>query len=540
MPRAISLQNSLCATVFLAAALYTLFRIAHSTPTSVIMGSSPSIDVLTADVRLLAGLLAAKKVTSRSLVDVYIAQIQRHDERLHAMIQITPQELLMRRADELDEERAAGQIRGPLHGIPIIIKDTVATHPSLGLPTTAGSLALLDSKPRKNARIVDMLLASGAIILGKSNLSEFSNTRGSMMPSGWSAVGGQTQSAYVRGGLLSNDSKDGHSSPSGSSAGSAVAVSAGYSPVSIGAETDGSLICPAGRAALYTMKPTIGLVPGEGIVPVSSNFDSAGPMTKSVYDLAVVLDSITERDVSSSYTTYMTGGWEDISVAVLDPTEWKFPENIVKPVPEATDQILRDINAAYDTINLKAKHFARNVPLVSVDKFELDGENSENLVTNVDLKRELNAYLEDLAESQVRSLQDILHFNEHHEEQELPPHHPRQDNFQAAQDLDVSQETYARHLEHLRHVAREEGIDHIFKTHHVDVIIGPADSFITSLATGSGYPIAGMPLSYLDYNGRPLGLAAIAGKGQEGLLIKVLSAWEATFPPRQPPAALKE
>ncbi|KAL3479412.1 amidase signature domain-containing protein [Aspergillus californicus] len=500
------------------------------------MDPSPTIDVLTADIKLLTGLLAAKKITSRSLVDLYIAQIHRHEKRLHAMIQVTPHELLVRRADELDGERAGGRVRGPLHGIPIIIKDTIATHPSLGLPTTAGSLALLDSKPRRNARI---LLASGAIILGKSNLSEFSNTRGSMMPSGWSAVGGQTQSAYVRGGLLSDDSKDGHSSPSGSSTGSAVAVSAGYAPVSTGAETDGSLICPAGRAALYTIKPTIGLVPGEGLVPVSSNFDSAGPMTKSVYDLAVVLDVITGRDAGSSYTACMTGGWGDVSVGVLDPVVWRFPDTFVKPVLEATEQIVRDINAAYDIISLKVKHFARNVPLVSVDKFELDGENSENLVTNVDLKRELNAYLEDLAGSQVRSLQDILHFNLHHEEQELPPHHPRQDNFQAAQDLDVSQETYTRHLQHLRHVARE-GIDRIFKSHRVDVIIGPADSFMTSLATGSGYPIAGMPLSYLDYNGRPLGLAAIAGKGQEGLLIRVLSAWEDTFPMRRPPAALME
>ncbi|KAL4882786.1 amidase signature domain-containing protein [Aspergillus karnatakaensis] len=384
-----------------------------------------------------------------------------------------------------------------------------------------------------------------------------------MMPSGWSAVGGQTQSAYVRGGLLSDDSKDGHSSPSGSSTGSAVAVTAGYAPVSIGAETDGSLICPAGRTALYTMKPTIGLVPRKGIVPVSSNFDSARPMTKSVYDLSVVLDAITDRD-SHSYITYMTGSWEDISVAVLDPAEWRFPETFVKDVPEATEQIvgdtihypcfhillrvltnqvllfkLRDINAAYDIISLKAKHFARNVPLIPVDKFELDGVNSEAVVTNVDLKRELNAYLENLAESRVRSLQDILDFNKSHADQELPPYHPRQDLFQEAQDLHVSPETYAKHLKHLRHVARDEGVDYILKTYQVDAIIGPADSFITSMATGSGYPIAGIPLSYLDYNGRPLGLAAIAGKNEEGLLIKLLSAWEATFPARRPPPALR-
>ena len=178
-----------------------------------------------------------------------------------------------------------------------------------------------------------------------------------MLPSGWSAVGGQTQSAYVRGGLQPNDTKDGHSvskyvscwvssadityqSPSGSSSGSAVAVSAGYAPISIGTETDGSLTCPAGRAALYTIKPTIGLVPQAGIVPVSRIFDSAGPLTKTVYDLAVLLDAISERDGGESFTSSLTNSWSEISVATLDPEVWKFPDNFIKPVPEATEQIV--------------------------------------------------------------------------------------------------------------------------------------------------------------------------------------------------------
>lgn len=181
------------------------------------------------------------------------------------------------------------------------------------------------------------------------------------MPSGWSAVGGQTQSAYVRGGLDPNDSKDGHSvgppyhvanessrllthsqSPSGSSSGPAVGVSAGYAPLSIGTETDGSLVCPAGRAALYTLKPTIGIIETTGIVPVSHSFDAPGPMTKTPYDLALLLDVLVRKQPQgqTSYTSALTRSWSDISVATLDPEEWKFPPEFLKPVQEATTQIV--------------------------------------------------------------------------------------------------------------------------------------------------------------------------------------------------------
>lgn len=182
-----------------------------------------------------------------------------------------------------------------------------------------------------------------------------------MMPSGWSAIGGQVQSAYVRGGLDPDDSKDGHSvslkllystkgmflarlkDPPGSSSGSAVGVSAGYAPISIGTETDGSLLCPAGRAALYTIKPTIGLIPQHGIVPMSTNFDSAGPMTKTSYDLAVLLDVLASRSPSESYTKPLTGSWSGISVATLDYSKWRYPGSFIKPADGAEAQIVYNI-----------------------------------------------------------------------------------------------------------------------------------------------------------------------------------------------------
>ncbi|KAJ5238304.1 hypothetical protein N7468_002923 [Penicillium chermesinum] len=507
-------------------------------PKNLSSSNEKDVDLLTVDARSLQRLLETGAVTTLDLVTRYLAQIEEHDSKLHAMIAVTPKDLLEEKAKSLDQERASGNVRGPLHGIPIIIKDNIATHPSLGLPTTAGSLALLSSKPKANAKIVDQLIDAGLIIIGKANLAEFSNARGSDMHNGWSAVGGQTQSAYVINGLDQNDSPKGHSGTSGSSSGSAVGVSAGYAPFSIGTETDGSLVSPSGRAALYTIKSTIGLVPQDGIIPISRTFDAAGPMTKSSHDLALLLDVLAQRDPANSFTNYLTGSWSDISVAVLDPDHWKSPSDDNKPIEEAEAQMRREILQAYDVIEPKAKRFVRNVDLISTKELELDGENSEWLIILADMKKHLNSYLEDLAESEVRSMADIIEYNIKHADKELPPHHPRQDHFVKSQEQDLSPEDYERHLTHLRKTSKERGVEHVLEANNVDVILGPIEGGLSTMATAGGYPIAAMPLSYLDYNGRAFGVAAIANKGQEALLVKVMSAWEATFPPRRPPPQL--
>ncbi|KAJ5098877.1 hypothetical protein N7532_005878 [Penicillium argentinense] len=499
------------------------------------MTGAEEIDVLSIDARALQTLLENGKVTSLDLVRRYVAQIERFDGNLHAMIQTTSTEILEKTAKSLDEERASGKIRSPLHGIPITIKDNIATHPSFGLPTSAGSFSLLSSKPRRNAKIIDQLVDAGLIIIGKANLSEFANARGSDMPSGWSAVGGQTQPAYVPTGLDPEDPSQGHSNPSGSSGGSAVSVAAGYAPFSIGTETDGSLVCPSGRAALYTIKPTIGLVSQEGIIPISNLFDSAGPMTKSVGDLVDILDILASKNPEESFTKSLTGSWSDISVAVLDPSVWKSDSIQNKPAEETEAQMSRDARLAYDIIKQKSKKFVDNVDLISTKEFVLDDQNSELLIWLVDMKRSLGEYLQDLEESEVRSLADVIEYNNKHADIELPPTHPRQDFFTKAEDQTTSPAEYERHLAHLREVARDRGIEKVLQEHGVDVIIGPTDSNLRSLAAAGGYPVCGMPLGYLDYNNRPFGMSAVAGRGQDALLVKVMSAWETTMPPRRSP-----
>ena len=301
------------------------------------------VDPLIVDAKELQELLTRGSLTSVDLIDIYTQQIREHDDYLKAVISSGPEDVLLEAAQRLDQERSQGKLRGPVHGIPILIKDNIDTHPDLGMQTTAGSFALAQSMPSKNARVVDKLIDAGAIILGKCNLSELSNWKGHNTMRAWSAVGGQTQSAYTRGDVDPKEGTAGHNSPAGSSSGSAVAVSAGFAPFSIGTETDGSLVVPAGRAALYTIKPTIGLVSQESIVPVSHTFDSAGPMAKTPYDMAILLDAIVEPDAKqnpASYTRALTGSWSNICVATLDPEWGKFPDGVVRPVPEATEQMV--------------------------------------------------------------------------------------------------------------------------------------------------------------------------------------------------------
>ncbi|KAK3387755.1 amidase signature domain-containing protein [Podospora didyma] len=339
---------------------------------------------------------------------------------------------------------------------------------------------------------------------------------------------------------------------SGSSSGCAAGVAAGYAPLAIGTETDGSLVICSGRAALYTIKPTIGLVHQDGTVPISHNFDAAGPMTKSTYDLAVLLDILASRNASESFTAHLAGSWSDISVAVLDPDIWKFPEDWVKPVDGAEAQMVsvlganpiyiefgaaadrrqaREIREAYDKVQNKAKKF----------EIMLGGESTEGVVMIIprqqtlicpgaDLKQNLNAYLEDLDESEVRSLEDVIQFNVDHADVELPSHHPSQDNFLKAQDEATSAEKYERCLAHFREVTRDRWVERVLEAYGVDIILAPTDRF----------PLCGMPLSYLDYNDRPFGVSAIAGRNQDAMLVKVMSASEATFPPRQVPPQLVE
>ncbi|KAH0557049.1 hypothetical protein GP486_005161 [Trichoglossum hirsutum] len=543
---------------------------------------------LTATISELQDKLAGGELRSVNLIDTYLSQIEKHNGYLHAVIVTAPRASLTRQAELLDKERREGSIRGPLHGIPILLKDNIATHLDLGMDTTAGSFALAGSRPTRHADLVNRIIEAGGIILGKANLSELSYWKGTGLSCGWSAVGGQTQSAYVRGGIEAGDSFGGHSNPGGSSSGSAVSVSAGFAPAAIGTETDGSLVMPSNRAALYTIKPTIGLISQQGIVPVSRLCDSAGPMTKGVKDLAYLLDVMVDKSKTripeAGYTTALTDSWEGLKIGVLDPEKWQFHPILVKPNAEATLQMVNEIRAAYATIRPLAKEFHENVTLIPPMEFVVNGKHilysifgkhsfatqsygveDHSSIRSIrltaldnDFKSTFEDYLAELETSPVRTLQELVVFNEEHASVELPEENPLQNKLTEALSYAMSAEEYSKTLAQVRHLGRTRGIDETLTKYDIDVIIGPADSSVSSLASASGqepplnlvsrapyanfspgYPIATMPLSYLKLNGRPFGLAALTRAHNEATLVRVLSAWEATFPKRNPPPLIK-
>lgn len=301
------------------------------------------IDPLTTTAEELQELLTSGHLTSLDLINIYLGQIEQHNKnglKLNAIISTAPYHIVAEQARILDAERVAGSVRGPLHGIPVVVKDNVMTDSSLGMDTTCGSYALVGAKA-PNAPIVDRLLKAGMIIIAKANLSvsdstrplswtrdmltcvsfcqEWAGSKGFGMVTGWSAVGGQTQSPYVRGGYVPGDKILGHSTPCGSSSGSAVAVAAGFAPVALGTESDGSITQPAGRASLYAMKVTVGALDTKGTSPQSPITDSLGGMAKSSLDLANFIGAMMEQD----YSSYLTKTWAGQKVAFVDSNKWE-------------------------------------------------------------------------------------------------------------------------------------------------------------------------------------------------------------------------
>lgn len=495
---------------------------------------APSFNTLTATVQSLQEALGSGHLQSTQLVEEYQRSICLYNEWLGAVYQLAPG--AMDRAREMDRLRHDGKILGALHGIPILVKGNIATSEALGMETTAGAVALIGSKPN-GAPIIDKLLEKGAIVFGKSTLSELSFHKGKNIRCAWSAAAGQAQSAYVRGGLDWNDSIGGHSNPLGSSSGSAIAVSAGLAPVALGTETIGSLVTPAVRASLYTIKPTHGLVNPANIVPITARYDTAGPLGKTAKDIAMLLDVLVDHSTTNvpdrGYTSAMVADWTDIKVGTLDPEHWRLPDSFVKPVPEATKQILEDTKVAYTKIRSLAKSFHENLPLRPLSDFEYDGKDAAQTLMTADLKENMDNYLGSLQTSKVKSLQELVDWNSVHAEEALTKEYPNQDLLDQGLAFGDSVQTREKLVAHTKAVAAN--FDEMIKAYDIDVIIAPGDCMLSEYAAAGGFPIGTLPMSYLDFNGRPAGLLVMAPRHKDSTLVKVMSAWEATFDPRKEP-----
>ncbi|KAK0612445.1 amidase signature domain-containing protein [Bombardia bombarda] len=499
--------------------------------------TTAQFNVLTSTLGDISRLLDEGKLTSVDLVKAYTAQIKRHNHdglKLHALISVVPEQTALEIAKGLDEERVRGNCRSRLHGIPFIAKDTMSSAASLGMPTSCGTYALKNSLAKDNADIVQKLIDAGMILIGKANLSELASSRTSKSPAGYSTAGGQTQSAYVVGGCAPGDSWLGHSNPGGSSTGSAVSVSAGMTPVALGTESDGSITMPSDRAALYSIKLSPGAISWRGVLPYTRPSDALGAMTKSPEDSALMLNVLLEQN---DFTKFLGRSFKGLKIGFLDPVEWASGPGAVKPNKDYNKQYISEFSAALDKIEAAGAIMTRNISLRRVSSE--DDKQLTNIIWH-DFPAGFEEFTAGLIEPPVRTLPDLVDYNTKHADQAMPPEYPGQDTLeQAVANMNsTSREQYAEYCKTAYHNNKVLGLDAAFEKYDVDVIIGAPTGRCITVYDWAGYPVGTLPLGYAQFNGRPFGLAMVAPKGREDLIIGVMGAWEALFGPRKPPPQL--
>ncbi|KAF5372556.1 hypothetical protein D9758_005184 [Tetrapyrgos nigripes] len=438
--------------------------------------------------------LDAGLFTSVDLIKAYFARIDEVNLKgpeLRAVIETNPSAIMQ--AAAMDAERKAKGKRGLLHGIPILLKDNIATVAVEGMNTTAGSFSLLKSVVPDDAGVVKRLRKAGAIILGKANLSEFAHFRGNVA-SGWSGRGGQGTGAYF-------PSAD----PCGSSSGSGVAASIGLVAVTLGTETDGSITCPTSQNNLAGIKPTVGLTSRAGVIPISSNQDTVGPIVRSVTDAAIVLSVIAGKDPNDNFTLAQPDVVPDYTRALkkdaLAGKRIGVPRKFFLDVPNIIDEtVAAAFESALETIKELGATVVDPADLPSAEEFL--ASNNETIVLDVDFKIELNAWFESLVEnpSGVRSLADLIAFNDANPELEEPTNFTDQSELIESQATSGKDAAYFQALAFDHELGRTRGIDAALQHFRLDALVLPAPGFTTSPAAVAGYPIITVPLGFYPDN----------------------------------------
>jgi amidase len=481
----------------------------------------------------LAAGMASGKWTARSVAERYLARIEaidRNGPALRSVIEVNPDALAT--ADALDQERKAKGPRGPLHGIPVLIKDNIDT--SDGMATTAGSLALVGAKPPRDAFLVQRLRQAGAVILGKTNLSEWANIRCSYSTSGWSGRGGLTRNPYA---LDRN--------PCGSSSGSGVAVAANLCAAAVGTETDGSIVSPASANGIVGFKPTVGLVSRSGIIPIAHSQDTAGPMARTVRDAALLLGALASVDPEDPATMASTGKAVADYTKSLDPDGLRGAKvGVARNYAGFHEAVDRVFNAAIDVLKRQGAVLTDPADVPNKEKF---GE-PELTVLLFELKADLNAYLARLGPTApVKSLKEVIEFNERNRAKEMP--YFGQDTFVKAEAKGpLTDYEYQEALARCRRLARTEGIDAVMDRHQLDALVAPtlSPACLTDLAIGdrwlgesstaaavAGYPSVTVPMGFIF--GLPVGLSFFGRAWSEPTLLKLAYAFEQATKHRKPP-----
>lgn len=477
------------------------------------------------------------EISAESLAQAYLDRINEIDKSghgLNSIIEVNPDAIAIARS--LDKERKEKGPRGAMHGIPVLIKDNIDTADNM--QTTAGSLALLGSRPAQDSAVARKLRKAGAVILGKTNLSEWANIRSSHSTSGWSGRGGLTKNPYS---LDRN--------PCGSSSGSGAATSANLCTVAVGSETDGSIVCPSSANGIVGIKPTLGLISRAGIIPIAHSQDTAGPMARTVRDAATLLSALAGTDPRDPATADANTKLQKDYTQFLDP-------NGLKGARLGIARKYFGFNDAVDALMNRLIDDMKSAGAVIVDPADLEThgkfDDTELVVLMYELKNDLNAYLAARPNAQVKTLADVIAFNEKNSAREMP--YFAQDLFLKAQEKGpLTDKEYIAALAANHSLSREKGIDAVMDKFHLDAMVAPTGgpAWITDLVNGdhavggssnaaavAGYPNINVPAGFIF--GLPVGISFFGRAWSEPALLKIAYGFEQLVKARKPPQFLAE
>jgi len=475
------------------------------------------------------------ELSAHALTAAYLGRIDDIDKsgpRLNSVIEVNPEALAI--AEELDKERKQKGPRGPMHGIPVLIKDNIDTADRM--QTTAGSLALVGSRPAQDSAVARKLRDAGAIILGKTNLSEWANIRSSHSTSGWSGRGGLTRNPYA----LDRNA-------CGSSSGSGAATSASLCTVAVGSETDGSIVCPSSANGIVGIKPTLGLISRAGIIPIAHSQDTAGPMARTVHDAAILLGVLAGSDARDSATADADGKKSADYTQFLDPNGLRGARiGVARKYFGFSDSVDELMNRAIAEMKAAGAEIIDPADLESHGKFD----DTELLVLMYELKADLNSYLAQRPGARVRSLVDVITFNEKNKDKEMP--YFGQDLFLKAQDKNpLTDKEYNAALAANHSLSREHGIDGVMEKFRLDALVAPTGgpAWLTDLANGdhavggssnaaavAGYPNINVPAGFVF--GLPVGISFFGRAWSEPTLLKIAYGFEQLVKARKAPEFL--